>query len=64
MTTEQKIKALRDFREAYINMQTVFETTEYEELPELIDAYPFEKSFNELDVNEWILKCLERLQSK
>lgn len=44
MTTEQKIKALRDFREAYMNMQTVFETTEYEELPELIDAYPFEKA--------------------
>jgi hypothetical protein len=59
MTDKEKtINALKDFRKAYINL---VENWNILNGTESIKLYPFEKSFDELEVINWIDETLKEI---
>ncbi len=54
---ELAIKALKNFRKAYYELLVICDTEEGENIINSdvsIDNYPFDRSFNELNIIEWV----------
>lgn len=54
------IKALKNLKRAYYEVLEAWEETDLNDT-ESIKKYPFEKSFNELDLVEWIEETIKEL---
>ena len=67
--TEEQINAIQagitKFREGYSQMVTAFDTINdikaAEETFSFSNGYPFEKSFDEIDVSTWLENCQDEL---
>lgn len=58
-------KAMVDFRDAHYNLQMAIDDYEREtgtsvnDLPNFVESYPFGKSFDEIDIAEWVRDVIE-----
>lgn len=62
---EKLIEALGDFEKAYLNLVTAWYRAESGKVTDVftnIDVNPFEKSFDELNIDEWCFKAIEGLK--
>jgi hypothetical protein len=59
------IRALKEFKEAYINLDSYFDNERTLELVDYINEdYPFELSFGDLKVMQWVDTCVSKLQGE
>lgn len=55
------VSALRAFREAYYSL---CESLAYDVVDELADDYPFDRSFDELEVGKWVNRSIVNLEKR
>ncbi|WP_121460022.1 hypothetical protein [Chryseobacterium defluvii] len=60
MESTKLITALENFLESYNALTRQWGMTDHPEI--LDDNYPFEKSFDELEIVEWVEKAIEKLK--
>lgn len=60
---EKTIKTLENFKKAYLELIDEFEKANLNEL-DSIRFYPFQRSFDEYDVQKWIDETIKELKSK
>lgn len=62
MTNSKLIKALEDFKNAYTNLE--LQWSNHIGLADGSQGYPFDKSFDEIDVPGWVASFQENLKNE
>lgn len=64
--TSKMIEALTQFGEAYVNLRDEWSRTDTCDLNDTtaIKHYPFDVSFDELNVLDWVVETIEELQKR
>lgn len=60
---DKTIKCLKDYKKAHFNLLEVFYSNEILNLCDSLKYYPFNQSFDDIDVDTWIDETIAEIQA-